>query len=91
MTRSLSASRAGPRRPRVSGLPEAPGFRKPVPVGYAESRGNFTLRLAQEMHERPDLRCEVDLASGTARQLARMARMAASSRLPRSSSGLASS
>jgi UDP-glucose 4-epimerase len=45
----------------VGGLPETPGFRKLGPVGYAESQGTFTLRLAQEMRSRLDLPCEVDL------------------------------
>jgi nucleoside-diphosphate-sugar epimerase len=45
----------------VSNLSEAPGFAKLGPVGYAESQGTFTLRLAEEMRKRLDLPCEVDL------------------------------
>lgn len=45
----------------VGGLPDAPGFTKLGPIGYAESQGTFTLRLAEEMRKRLGLPCEVDL------------------------------
>jgi nucleoside-diphosphate-sugar epimerase len=45
----------------VGGLPDAPGFAKLGPIGYAESQGTFTLRLAEEMRKRLGLPCEVDL------------------------------
>lgn len=45
----------------VGDLPDAPGFAKLGPVGYAESQGTFTLRLAEEMRKRLNLPCEVDL------------------------------
>ena len=45
----------------VGGLPDAPGFSKLGPIGYAESQGTFTLRLAEAMRPRLGLPCEVDL------------------------------
>lgn len=45
----------------VSELPEAPGFAKINPLGYAESQGAFTLRLAEAMRPRLNLPCEVEL------------------------------
>ncbi len=45
----------------VGGLSDAPGFAKLGPVGYAESQGTFTLRLAEAMRPRLNLPCEVDL------------------------------
>ena len=45
----------------VGGLPDAPGFSKLGPIGYAESQGTFTLRLAEAMRQRLGLPCEVDL------------------------------
>ncbi len=49
----------------VGGLSDEPGFTKLGPVGYAESQGTFTLRLAAEMRKRLDLPCEVDLLKQT--------------------------
>lgn len=50
----------------ASELPEAAGFRKINPLGYAESQGAFTLRLAQELRPRFKLPCEVELKNQTA-------------------------
>ena len=50
----------------ASELPEAPGFRKINPIGYAESQGAFTLRLAHELRPRFKLPCEVELKQQTA-------------------------
>jgi UDP-glucose 4-epimerase len=50
----------------VADLPEAPGFQKINPLGYAESQGAFTLRLAQELRPRLNLPCEVELKKQTA-------------------------
>jgi nucleoside-diphosphate-sugar epimerase len=47
-------------------LPEAAGFHKINPFGYAESQGAFTLRLANEMRPRFNLPCEVELKKQTA-------------------------
>ena len=46
-------------------LPDAPGFTRLNPSGYAESQGAFTLRLAQEMRPRLDLPCAVELKKQT--------------------------
>ena len=46
-------------------LPNAPGFTRINPSGYAESQGAFTLRLAQEMRPRLDLPCAVELKKQT--------------------------
>ncbi|WP_165223227.1 NAD-dependent epimerase/dehydratase family protein [Aquisphaera insulae] len=43
-------------------LPAAPGFTRLGPIGYAESQGAFTVRMAQEMRPRLKLPCAVTLA-----------------------------
>lgn len=50
----------------VSELPEAPGFARINPLGYAESQGAFTLRLAEALRPRFNLPCEVELKKQTA-------------------------
>jgi UDP-glucose 4-epimerase len=45
----------------VQNLPATPGFTKINPIGYAESQGSFTLRMAQEMRPRLALPCLVEL------------------------------
>ena len=50
----------------ASQLPEAFGFTRINPLGYAESQGAFTLRLAQELRPRFNLPCEVELKTQTA-------------------------
>jgi UDP-glucose 4-epimerase len=45
----------------VENLPAAPGFIRFNPIGYAESQGSFTLRMAQEMRPRLGLPCLVEL------------------------------
>jgi len=45
----------------VAGLPEAPGFARLNPMGYAETQGAFTLRLAEAMRPRLGLPCQVEL------------------------------
>ncbi|MDQ2623157.1 MAG: NAD(P)-dependent oxidoreductase [Actinomycetota bacterium] len=49
----------------VSELPEAPGFSKINPMGYAESQGAFTIRLAEALRPRFNLPCEVELKRQT--------------------------
>ena len=49
----------------AAGLPDAPGFTRLNPSGYAESQGAFTLRLAQEMRPRLELPCAVELKKQT--------------------------
>jgi nucleoside-diphosphate-sugar epimerase len=49
----------------VADLPDAPGFAKINPSGYAESQGAFTLRLAQEMRPRFNIPCLVELKKQT--------------------------
>ncbi|MFO0907083.1 MAG: NAD(P)-dependent oxidoreductase [Isosphaeraceae bacterium] len=49
----------------AASLPDAPGFVRINPSGYAESQGAFTLRLAQEMQPRLNLPCEVELLKQT--------------------------
>ncbi len=50
----------------ASDLPESPGFLKINPMGYAESQGAFTIRLANELRPRLNLPCEVELKKQTA-------------------------
>jgi len=50
----------------VAGLPDLPNIAKLNPMGFAESQGAFTLRLAQEMRPRLNLPCEVELKKQTA-------------------------
>ncbi|MDG3008128.1 NAD-dependent epimerase/dehydratase family protein [Paludisphaera mucosa] len=50
----------------VASLPDLPNFARINPLGYAESMGAFTLRLAQEMRPRLNLPCEVELKVQTA-------------------------
>ncbi|WP_165073808.1 NAD-dependent epimerase/dehydratase family protein [Paludisphaera rhizosphaerae] len=50
----------------VAGLPDLPNYAQLNPMGYAESQGAFTLRLAQEMRPRLNLPCEVELKKQTA-------------------------
>jgi UDP-glucose 4-epimerase len=45
----------------AQGLPEAAGFTRINPSGYAESQGAFTRRLAEEMRPRLGLLCPVEL------------------------------
>ncbi|WP_068422859.1 hypothetical protein [Planctomyces sp. SH-PL62] len=52
--------------PFVAGLPENPGFTRINPIGYAESQGDFALRVAREMRPRLNLPCEVELKKQTA-------------------------
>jgi nucleoside-diphosphate-sugar epimerase len=46
-------------------LPASPGFSRLNPIGYAESQGAFTLRMAQEMRPRLNLPCVVSLLKQT--------------------------
>ena len=46
-------------------LPDAPGFTRLNPSGYAESQGAFTLRFAREMRTRLNLPCVVELKKQT--------------------------
>lgn len=50
----------------VANLPDLPNYAQLNPMGYAESQGAFTLRLAQEMRPRLNLPCEVELKKQTA-------------------------
>lgn len=50
----------------VASLPDLPNIAKLNPMGYAESQGAFTLRLAQEMRPRLNLPCDVELKKQTA-------------------------
>lgn len=50
----------------VAGLPDLPNYAQLNPLGYAESQGAFTLRLAQEMRSRLNLPCEVELKTQAA-------------------------
>lgn len=50
----------------VAGLSEAPGFARLNPMGYAETQGAFTLRLAEAMRPRLGLPCQVELKKQTA-------------------------
>jgi nucleoside-diphosphate-sugar epimerase len=50
----------------ASDLPESPGCHKINPMGYAESQGAFTIRLANELRPRLNLPCEIELKKQTA-------------------------
>jgi len=50
----------------VASLPDLPNYKQINPLGYAETQGAFTLRLAQEMRPRLNLPCEVELKKQTA-------------------------
>ena len=49
----------------LENLPDTPGFSRLNPSGYAESQGAFSLRLAQEMRNRLDLPCHLELKKQT--------------------------
>lgn len=50
----------------VADLPATAGFARINPLGYAESQGAFTLRLAEALRPRLNLPCEVELKKQTA-------------------------